>query len=152
MIRDFERFHGAVLRSIVVESPEAISITPCDSFGRVNSYLVNERVAFHIKHSSKRLPPWGFTFNDEHLDEIFELEQKTNLVWLVLVCGSDGVVALSLDEFRDLTTATPQTTCFVRIDRDRRTMYRVFGNAGKLNGAKPNGVTPLIDDACGFGA
>jgi hypothetical protein len=93
------------------------------------------------------LPPWQFTFLDEHLVEIQTLEHKCESLWLALACGMDGIVSLSVREFRAVTETSQDTTRFVRVDRDRRTMYRVFGNAGKLGSAKARGITSVISDA-----
>ena len=147
MIHSFEQYHGVALREIIVCAPGPLHIAPNDDMGRVNSYCLNKRVAVHIKHSAKRLPPWQFTFNDETVEEIERLEAQDLILWLVLVCGHDGLVALSAPEFRQINPAERGTTCFVRVDRDRRTMYRVFGTAGRLASAKARGVMPIFADA-----
>src|SRR5687768_7152751 len=130
MIHSFEQYHGVVLRELVVRAPASLVIAARDDMGRVNSYSINSRVALHIKHSAKRLPPWQFTFNAENLAEIRRLEDIGSSLWLALVCGHDGIVALSGHELREINPPDCETTCFVRVDRDRRTMYRVFGTAG----------------------
>jgi hypothetical protein len=146
MISDFERYHGAALRDLIVCAGRPIEIAVCDDAGRVNSYLLDHRVALHIKHSSKRVPPWSFTFNDENIREIERLCYPNVSRWLALVCGQDGVLALSFDEFRTINPAWARATSFVRVDRDKRTMYRVFGTNGRLPAAKARGFMPLIAD------
>ncbi len=146
MISDFERYHGAALRDLIVCAQRPLEIVVCDDMGRVNSYLIDKRVAVHIKHSSKRIPPWSFTFTEENLDEISRLARPGISLWLVLVCGQDGILPISLDEFRTINPAWAKATSFVRVDRDKRTMYRVFGTNGKLPAAKARGVMPVIAD------
>lgn len=146
MISEYERYHGVVLRELIVTAPGPIRIEKRDEVGRVNSFCLNGQTGLHIKHCAKRLPPWQFTFLDDHLDEVESLERDCGRLWLALVCGMDGIVTLSVREFREITEAS-DTTRFVRVDRDRRTMYRVFGNAGKLRSAKARGISSVISDA-----
>jgi hypothetical protein len=147
MIAEFERYHGVVLRRIVVEAPGPILMEKKDEAGRENSYVLNGRVAIHIKHSSKRLPSWSFSFSIEQLREFVTLKRQADSVWLVLVCGTDGMVSLSLDEFVSITGSRPGGVASLRIDRGRREMYRVYGNEGELPNAKPRGVAPIVSAA-----
>jgi hypothetical protein len=105
--------------------------------------------AVHIKHSTKRLPPWLFTFAGDEIRELVQLRTSADSLWLILVCGTDGVLSISDSEFSEAVGLSPDSTPFIRVDRDRRSMYRVFGNAGKLRVAKGNGVSPIIRDAFG---
>lgn len=144
MIGEFELFHGAVLREIIVANSKPICVEADDNAGRVNTFLINQKAIVYIKHSTKRLPPWQFTFNDDSLEEI---EVKNSLgysVWLVHVCGRDGFVAINYEEFRAINPVGAMTTPFVRVDRDRNTMYRVNGTGGKLGRLKPRGLNAVI--------
>jgi len=146
MIQEFERYHGIVLRSIIVCANRPIVIEQMDERGRINTYIINNEVAVHIKHSAKRLPPWQFSFSVEHLEELQELARNARSVWLVLVCGPDGVVSLSLEEFVSIVEARPGGVTSIRVDRSRRGMYRVYGNSGQLSHAKPKGIAALVQD------
>jgi hypothetical protein len=146
MISDFERYHGAALRDLIVSAGSPLTIRVWDDVGRVNSYMIDDHVAVHIKHSSKRIPPWSFTFTEDNVDELERLCRSCAALWLLLVCGQDGVLAISLDEFRAINPIWAKATSFIRVDRDKRTMYRVFGTNGKLPAAKARGVSPVIAD------
>ena len=146
MISDFEKYHGAALRDVIVCAGRSLEITVCDDVGRVNSYLLDKCIALHIKHSAKRIPPWSFTFTDENVEELERLCRPGVALWLALVCGQDGVLAISFDEFRTINPTWAKATSFVRVDRDKRTMYRVFGTNGRLPAAKARGVSPVIAD------
>jgi hypothetical protein len=147
MTAEYERYHGIVLRELIVKAPSPLLIEARDDFGRVNSFCLNGQTGLHIKHSAKRLAPWQFTFNDDARAEIEGLIDTHASFWLALVCGLDGVLVLTADEFRVLTLVDGEATRFIRVDRDRNTMYRVFGNAGKLQAAKPRGVAAAVSDA-----
>jgi hypothetical protein len=108
---------------------------------------LNGRIGLHIKHCSKRLAPWGFTFTDENDAEVEWLRSQTDSLWIALVCGTDGIVALSYAEYQMVTDCAPDITKFIRVDRDRRTQYRVFGNGGRLANAKRRGIASIISQA-----
>ena len=146
MISEFERYHGVALRAIVVSARTPLTIESSKEVGRIDSYRLNGTTAIHIKHSTKRLPPWQFTFTNEEIVELNNL-RITNSIWLILVCGIDGVLSLSASELNEVVGTSPNRTPFIRVDRERRSMYRVFGNAGRLGSAKANGVGPIIRDA-----
>ena len=144
MIPEFERYHGVALRSIIVEAPGPIVIEKRDESGRVNSYILNGRIGVHIKHSAKRLPPWSFSFSIEQLREFVALKRQAESVWLLLVCGLDGIVTLSLEEFVSITGSRPGGVASLRVDRGRREMYRIYGNEAELAKAKPRGIAPVL--------
>jgi hypothetical protein len=149
MIGEFERYHGAAIRELIVGANRPLKIETYDDMGRVNTYRIDDTVGIHIKHSSKRLPPWQFTYLNENLLEIERLGERCNSVWLIHVCGQDGAVALSLSEFRSVNPRDAETTNFVRVDRDRNTMYRVNGTGGKLAHPKRRGLHYIFDELQG---
>lgn len=145
MIHEFEKYHGVALRQLVVEAGElGVLIRAEDPRGRLNSFVVNDRVGLHIKHSSKRLPPWQFTFDDENCQELHHLGGHAAQIWIALVCGPDGVVCLTHQEFLSMNSEECEATAFIRIDRDKRAMYRVRGSEGALCGAKPRGFSRVL--------
>lgn len=143
MIGEFELYHGAAIRQLIVGSKSVLSIVADDEIGRVNSYAVNGQFGLYIKHSAKRLPPWQFTYLPEHLSELETLERRYSEVGLVLVCGLDGMLMISLEEFREMNPIGHVTTAFVRVDRDRNTMYRLNGTACALKHSKRRGLHGL---------
>ncbi len=149
MIGEFERYHGAAIRELIVGANRPLKIETYDDMGRVNTYRINDAIGVHIKHSSKRLPPWQFTYLNDNLSEIERLDRKCSSVWLIHVCGEDGAVALSLAEFFSINPRDVGTTSFVRVDRDRNTMYRVNGTGGKLARPKRRGLHYIFDELQG---
>jgi len=146
MIGEFERYHGAAVRDLIVGAGGALTIEANDDLGRVNTYIVNGASAVYIKHSAKRLPPWSFTYQEDHIAELDRLSGRCKNVWLVHVCGHDGLVTLSLSEFRSINPGHSATTSFIRVDRDRNTMYRVNGSGGKLPRSKRRGLHCIFQD------
>ena len=150
MIHEFEKYHGVALRQLVVEAGNlGLFLRVEESRGRVNSYVVNDQVGLHIKHSSKRMPPWQFTFDNENCEELASLREHAAQIWIVLVCGPDGVVGLTYDEFLSVNPEGCEATAFVRIDGDKRGMYRVRGRECALSGEKPRGIARIMNQIRG---
>ncbi len=82
MFDEYELYQGVVLRQIVVGAHAAVRVTPFERDGRVNAYVLNDSIGLFIKHSSKRLPPWSFTFHLEQVADLLDLELLTrNRTW-----------------------------------------------------------------------
>jgi hypothetical protein len=144
MIPEFERYHGVVLRDLVV-CCGSIAIKAVDLHGRVNTFMLDDEVGLVIKHSTARLPPWLFTYDDRQLEEIEDTRWSAKAFWFAHVCGQDGVLSISYDEFRAINPVTFETTAFVRVDKGRHTRYRVFGTAGELGAKKSRGVGAIVE-------
>jgi len=150
MIKDFEFYHGVVIRELVTAiAPAPVSISVEDRHGRLNAFKINEQVGLYIKHSSKRLGPWQFTFDDDSCSEIEWLAERLSDVWIALVCGHDGFLCLTREEFLVANSPDEDATSFIRVDRDKRSMYRVNGSSGPIGGAKPRGFARLIETVNG---
>lgn len=145
MIAEFDRYHGIVLRQILVEHGYRVCVGVANLTGRVDAFFI-EGAAFQIKHSSKRLSPWQFTYMRENLDELTDLRRTFDPVWAMLVCGEDGVVGLSLDELNSIVQVGTGGAAWIRVSRSRKSMYRVAGSRGDLPRAKPRGVQPFLAD------
>jgi hypothetical protein len=97
-----------------------------------------------IKHSTSRLTPWVFTYNRMQISEIEQAAEDCHDFWLAHVCGHDGVMTLNLREFAMINPPEARATKFVRVDKGRNTMYRVFGTGGELPSRKRRGVGDLV--------
>jgi hypothetical protein len=143
MISEFETYHGVVLRDIVV-CAEDVRIAKHDFGGRVNCFQLDGRLGLCVKHSTARLTPWVFTYNQEQMQEIGRAAEDCEDFWLAHVCGRDGVMVMSLPEFATINPPDSLATKFVRVDKSRNTMYRVFGTGGELPLRKSRGVGALV--------
>jgi hypothetical protein len=143
MISEAEQYHGIVLRQLVVTAGKPLTISLADSQGRRDCFCVDD-AAFQVKYSTRRLSPWQFSFTIEQLQEIESLARTHRPVWLMLVCGIDGVVGLSSSEFVQITESRPGGVATVRVSRKRNAMYRVSGNADDLPFAKSRGVDDFL--------
>jgi len=141
---EFEFYHGMVLRRLLVDSQRPLTIVPFDFSGRVDSFKINECVVVYMKHSTARLPPWPFTFNNDALREIIELRRRVEHVFIVLICGDEGMVALSLQDFISISETRPGGAVPIRVTRNRNEMFAVSGNLGELERRKSSGLGPVL--------
>lgn len=132
MLDDYELYQGVVLRQIVVESHAAVQVTPFERAGRVNAYILGEKIGLFIKHSSKRMSPWSFTFHIDQIGDLLDLEIAYPVSFCAFVCGIDGVVTLDIGTLHQLVTFENSDAAWLRISRKPRTMYSVGGNRGDL--------------------
>ena len=143
MIPELDRYHGIVLRQILVAHRDPVMIGVADLAGRKDAFRIGQ-AAFQIKHSSKRLSPWQFTYLPENLAELEQLRHLFKPVWVFLVCGVDGVVGLSLDELNAIVRPGEGGVAWLRVNRSRGAMYRAAGAFGELPRAKARGVQAFV--------
>lgn len=130
MLKEFEFYHGVVL-SRLVHSKVPVSLTtyPTDSNA---SYVINNLIGLYIKHSAKRMTPWRFSFQKKHQDEIREMKSKYSKIFLVLVCGDDGIVTLSYEELKLILDEQHEEVEWIAASRRPREKYKITGSDGKL--------------------
>ena len=144
MITELERYHGVVLRQLLTQAGRTLSLGVAETNGRVDSYVV-EGVGVHVKHSSKRLSPWQFTYLPENIVELHDLRRRYGSVWIMLVCGVDGVVCLSLAELEAVLQTTGTGGATIRVSRNRSAMYRVNSGSVSLSRAVARGVSSFVE-------
>lgn len=131
MIKEFEFYHGAVLANLLHGSGQSITIEPFPSESNA-SYIVNRNIGLFIKHSIKRMSPWRFSFAKEHQDEILGMKNKLGEVFLLLVCGEDGIVALNFEELKKVFNETHGPVEWISVSRNKNTEYTIKGSDGSL--------------------
>lgn len=130
MLKEFEFYHGVILSRLVHGSdPVRINTYPTDSNA---SYVLNSAVGLYIKHSTKRMTPWRFSFQKKHQNEILEMKEKFNEVFLILVCGDDGIVTLGYKELKKILDEQHEEVEWIAVSRRPREKYTVKGSNGKL--------------------
>jgi hypothetical protein len=145
VIAELDRNHGIVLRQMLVEHGSQLRLGVVEATRRVDAFSL-EGAAFLVKHSSKRLSPWQFTYTPENIAELTRLSEKYSPVWIFLVCGQDGVVGLSTAELATVAQIGDAGTAWLRVSRSRNSMYRVAGGLGELPRAKSRGVQGFLTE------
>ena len=138
---DYERYHGIVLRALITELPGGVHVKAEDAHGVVNSFIINQNVGLYIKHSAKRLSPWLFGFNENHITELNLLFEHTEQSFVCLVCEYNGFLTLSLEEFQQLMDAKETgRSLSIQVKTRKRHMYAV-GGRNKLERTKRRGFS-----------
>lgn len=96
-IQKQEFYEGAALHALVCGG-NVRSIAYIAPF-----FVVNDEIAAYIKYSTKGRTPWGFTFTRQEQERIYE---ETRPLMIALVCGSDGIAAVTRDEYRRIAALT----------------------------------------------
>ena len=145
MLDEYEFHQGAVLRQLVVSSNLSLSFRPFLRDGRIAAFVMNGRIGIYVKHSSKRMSPWRFTFTIEQAADLLDLEARYQDSFLVFVCETDGLVALSFTELHSLVDFAQSDNAWVSISRPRRAQYHLAGNRGELDRKVSRGIGTILD-------
>lgn len=129
-MQNFEFFHGAAVIKIVHSG----YFKTIESFGKSNSaYLIDEKIGLYIKYSQKRMSPWVFTFDKEHIKEINEINDLLGNTFIILVCNDDGICCLNWKEFYTLISIDSSNyPKWIKASRRKNEKYSVCGIDGEL--------------------
>ncbi|MCL2649131.1 MAG: hypothetical protein FWD61_19385 [Phycisphaerales bacterium] len=95
-------------------------------------YILNHSIGLYVKHCNKRLTPWRFSFQPDHLQQMLTMRRSLDKLFAMLVCNDDGIVCLSHEEVARILNPQQETTKWIRADRRPRHMYSVTGSDGNL--------------------
>jgi hypothetical protein len=135
MIEKLEFYHGAALVR-VIEDPRCKTIAK-----HACGYRVNDTRILAIKYSTKANSPWGFTFSQEDISRFSAANDEFGDCSLALVCGGDGVCALSWATVAELLAHAPGR---IAAKRGFAGCYAVNGSAGSLKGKVAMNRWPAI--------
>jgi hypothetical protein len=123
-------FHGSALVRLI-HDPRTHAI---ELYRGNHCYLVNKKCCIYLKHSTKRLSPWPFTFLPEHLSEIADIQNNAKSLFVILICGDDGICCLNYQEVAQLImVGNMAQTKAIRVSRSTREKYSASGTDGKLS-------------------
>lgn len=95
-------------------------------------FIVNDRLLVLLKYSTKGRSPWGFTFRADEQD-LLQLKASERNAVIGLVCGSDGIAALTYAEYLSVAPLR-KSAIHIACYRDHGEHYEVNGPDGKLKG------------------
>lgn len=125
MIEKTEFYHGAALARLV-EDPR------CEALGKHQyGYRVNQQRFISIKYSTKARSPWGFNFSQDDIDRLEETSREIGNCFIALVCGGDGICAVSWTTLLGLLGGTAG---WISTKRAHGGCYGVSGPKGTLQG------------------
>lgn len=155
-INKFEPFHGVVLHRLInADEKLELIIKPGFSY---HSYLVNESkfsgredktIGLFIKHASKPRSPWRYTMLKNDQDELKALQTLCDSVFLLLVCGMNGVACLNYSHIKEILDSEYEDQEWISVSTRLHAEYQIKGNDGNLmrkipRNFFPNAVISLI--------
>jgi len=135
MIEKLEFYHGAALVR-VIEDARCETIVKHECGYRIN----NDRI-LAIKYSTKARSPWGFTFSGEDISRFEATSAEWGECAVALVCGGDGICAVSWSIAASLLGGSPGR---IAAKRGFAGCYAVSGPAGELKGKVAMNRWPAI--------
>lgn len=131
MIKEYEFYHGVVFTKLIHGIDEVSCIR---SYSKTSNaaYIINNDIGLYIKHSTKRMSPWGFSFLKAHQDELLEMTQNLKAVFVILVCGDDGIVTLPFNDLKQILDDEHGDIEWISASRTPRKEYTVKGSDGSL--------------------
>ena len=131
MIADSARYLGSVLSYVVDNWDGPVTIRRIPD-GVAGFYVLNDEIPMFVKYTTKRHSPWSFTFIHSHQVQQQTYYEQFGECLMVFVCGRDGIVALSHNDFRNVLDENFETQESVTIKRRHAKMYQISGRDGKL--------------------
>ena len=125
-IKKQEFYEGAALH-VVARGGQITSVQYEAPF-----FLLNDRLSVLLKYSTKVRSPWGYPFAP---DEQVMLKQRSPKfrILIGLICGSDGVAAISYEAYLSVTAAK-SGAIHIACYRKHGEHYEVCGPSGRLKG------------------
>ena len=130
-IKELEFYHGAVLKRLFSKKNSLnISVFPNDTNC---AYVINNKIGIYIKHSTKKISPWRFTFYKKHQDDLLMMKKLLPNVFLILVCWHDGIASINFDDLKKVLDETHEEIEWISASRLKREKYSIKGSDGKLS-------------------
>jgi len=135
MIAKREFYHGvAIVR--LLEDKRCQTVRK-DQLG----YIVNDKVFVFIKYTTKAWTPWMFTFGQDEVEQLNSLATSFKDIIVVLVCGGDGICAVS---WCNASRLLGNKKGWISARRKFNEQYAVAGQADQLHGKVSLNEWPLL--------
>ncbi len=146
-INDDHLYHGAALTQIA-EHPSFKAINAYGNNGALSrsAFLINTDVGIYLKYASKpqgAFDEFVFTFHGHHLDELSSLSDKTEKVFICLVCISEREICsfslqtlLSMISERKNDKGSPEDSYTVLVTLKKGQRFRAYLNTPGRKGRK----------------
>jgi len=131
MLSDREIYYGIALISLFENSSKKLSIYKSNKES-LSLYEIGSNSNLFIKHSTSRITPWSFSLTIKDKVIISEILDKSQEVYLNLVCGYSGVAVISSQEVMQITDFESNNPSRISIKSFKKESYEVSGKKGKL--------------------
>ena len=130
-LNEYEFFNGVVLNRLIRKGkPIKIDIFPTSGN---NSFMINDKVGLFLKYSAKKISSWRFSFTREHQEEMKIMKDLLSDVYLILICGRDGIACIEYEELKIVLDEYFEDVEWVSASRLKREKYSIKGSNGKLD-------------------
>lgn len=136
MLDKSEYYHGAAIVRLL-EDEKCRGVRKREFLG----YVVNDDIFALLKYTTKGRSPWGFTFDQEDIDRCTRMASEYRRAVVGLICGGDGVCAVSWAEATQLLDGKPGR---IAAGRKHNCSYSVWGSAAELKKKVPVGRWPAL--------
>lgn len=126
-IQKQEFYEGAALHQLIRGSSGAKLIVHSPPF-----FVFNGTLQVHLKYSTAKRGPWGFTFMPDEQVLLQQHAQEMSLV-IGLICGADGIAAVPYENY---IRVAPARDAALRVScrRNHREHFEISGPDGTLPG------------------
>jgi hypothetical protein len=133
MIGYNSKYYGSAFISMIDSCQDGLTIKRIMD-DKSGFYLINDKLPILCKYSTKRTNPWSFSIKSDVLDLYKSLADKYNECLIVLVCGTDGIIAIDYSDVKkiiDFNIHSKQKR--IGVTRKLREMYYLTGSDGNIN-------------------
>lgn len=131
MINEFKSYHGSAFADLIDDSLVPIKIFRPDQ-DKNAFYILDDDIALYVKHSTKRLTPWRFTFHTDNMKDLQVILNSYDLCFVVLICGRDSIAVLEKDEIHKLLPTDNPSLSWISVQTSHNTSLTLEGSEGKL--------------------
>jgi hypothetical protein len=137
-----EMHHGLAFARLCRWSKDQPVTIRAHNNGR-SSYVLDECLGLYLKYSTNRMSPWQFSFSAEQQGEIAGLRREFEQVFLVLVCGFDGIASLPWEKFKRLLDDDFKPMEWIKASRKSGEQYTLTGSDVVASFKVPDSDYPL---------
>ena len=131
MINEFKSYHGSAFAELIDESLVPIKLFRPNLLNN-SYYVLDENIGFYVKHSTKRMTPWRFTFLTDHVLELEKIMERHEFCFLVLICGRDSIAVIEKAEILKLLPFASPALSWVSVQTSHNTSLTIEGSSGSL--------------------
>ena len=135
MIAKKEFYHGAAIIRLLED--KRCQIVRKDDLG----YIVNDKTFIFIKYTTKTRSPWTFSFSQGDVEQLNSRAISFKNIVIVLVCGGDGICAVS---WCNACRLLGNNAGWISTRRKFNGQYAVAGQADQLHGKVSLNQWPLL--------
>jgi len=145
-IQKQEFYEGAALHQLIRGTNRPFEIVYSSPF-----FMIHNGPVIYLKYSTAKRSPWPFTFTTTESRSITLFAEEREVA-IGLICGSDGVVALSITDYLEITPRPHELlnsglSLRITCRRSHRSHYEVSGPASTLKRKIPlSDWTTLLDE------